>query len=133
MELLELFLNLAGVLIAIAMVCLWLRTAPDSGRDRRMQVVALALLLVILFPTISMTDDLLAIQNPAETDVYVCLDYLHYSNAHYFLPGAVETMAPVLEEHPSGFLREAVPGTLPASLMNPPALAPIENRPPPVA
>ena len=115
------------------MVCLWLRTAPDSGRDRRMQVVALALLLVILFPTISMTDDLLAIQNPAETDVYVCLDYLHYSSAHYFLPRAVETMAPVLEEHPSGFLREAVPGTLPASLMNPPALAPIENRPPPVA
>jgi len=130
---LELFLNLAGVLIAIAMVCLWLRRVPDSDHDRRMQVVALVLLLVILFPTISMTDDLLAIQNPAETDIYVRLDYLHYSDAHYFWPVAVEMVAPVLEEHPSGFLREAVPGTLPASVMNPPALAPIENRPPPVA
>ncbi len=129
----ELFLNLAGVLIAIAMVSLWLRTTPDSGRDRRTQLVALALLLVILFPTISMTDDLLAIQNPAETDIYVRLDYLHYSNAHYFLPVAVEIVTPFLEEHHSGFLREAVPGTLPASMLNPPALAPIENRPPPVA
>ena len=128
----ELFLNFAGVLIAIAMVCLWLRTVPDSARDRRTQVVALALVLVILFPTISITDDLLAIQNPAETDIYVCLDYLHHSNAHYFLPVAVEMAAPVLEEHHPGFLREAVPGTLPASIMNPPALAPIENQPPPV-
>lgn len=130
---LELLLNLAAILIAIAAVCFWLRIAPENGRDRRTQVVALILLLLILFPTISITDDLLAIQNPAETDNYVCLDYLHYSDAHYFWPVAVEMVEPVLEEHCSGFLREAVPGTLTASVMNPPALAPIENRPPPVA
>ena len=95
-------------------------------------MIALLLLLMILFPTISMTDDLLAVQNPAETDIYVCLDHLH-SQVHSFLPVAVAMIEPVLEEGPSGLLREAVPGTLPASPMNAPAMAPIENRPPPIA
>jgi hypothetical protein len=128
----ELFLNLTVVLIALAMVCLWLRSTTGTARDRRIQIVALALLLLILFPTISMTDDLQAIQNSAETDVYVRLDHL-YSSAHSFLPVAITMIVETLDEHRPGFLYEAVPGTLPASLMNPPALAPIENRPPPVA
>ena len=128
----ELLLNLAGALIALAMVCLWLRSTTRTGRDRRIQLVALALLLLILFPTISMTDDLLAVQNAAETDVYVRLDHLH-SSAQSFLPVALAMVAEPVDEHRAGILREAVPGTLPASLMNPPALAPIENRPPPVA
>jgi hypothetical protein len=128
----ELFLNLAGALIALAMVCLWLCSTTGSGRERGIQVVALVLLILILFPTISMTDDLLAVQNPAETDVYVRLDHLH-SSVHSFLPVAIAMVVEAVKEPPSGFLREAVPGTLPASLMNPPALAPIENRPPPVA
>jgi uncharacterized membrane protein len=128
----ELFLNLAGALIALAVVCLWLRSTTGTGRERWIQVVALVLLLVILFPTISMTDDLLAVQNPAETDVYVRLDHLH-SGTHSFLPVGMAMIVAASEEPHSGFFQEAAPGTLPTSLMNPPALAPIENRPPPIA
>jgi hypothetical protein len=129
---LELLLNLAGALIALAMVCLWLRSTTGTSRDRRIQFVALVLLLLILFPSISMTDDLLAVQNSTETDVYVRLDHL-YTSAHSFLPVAITMMVEPMVEHRLGLLHEAVPGTIPASLMNPPALAPIENRPPPVA
>jgi hypothetical protein len=128
----ELFLNLTGALITIAMVCLWLRFAPRSGAHRGTQLVALALLVLILFPMISMTDDLLAVQNPAETDCYVCVDHLH-SSAHSFFPATASMPAPPNAEHHSSYLRDVAPGTLPASIMNPPALAPVENRPPPAA
>jgi bacteriorhodopsin len=129
---LELFLNIAGALIALAMVCLWLRSTTGTSRDRRIQFVALVVLLLILFPTISMTDDLLAVQNSTETDVYVRLDHL-YTSAQSFLPVAITMMVETVDEHRATSLHEAVPGTPPASLMNPPAMAPIENRPPPVA
>jgi hypothetical protein len=41
---------------------------PAAGATRRTQMVALAVLILILFPVISVTDDLQAIQNPAEVD-----------------------------------------------------------------
>jgi len=64
----ELVLNFAWVLLAAFMLSLWLQLAPCAHGDRRMQLVALAVLLLILFPVISVTDDLQAMQNPAETD-----------------------------------------------------------------
>src|ERR1035437_9217781 len=83
----ELILNLAGLLVAAAMACLWLRWAPRKGFDRRTQLVALALLILILFPVISVTDDLLAAQNPAETDYLVRRDHL-VSSARPIFPVA---------------------------------------------
>ena len=126
----ELFLNLAGALISIAMVGLWLRWRPLGGCAPWKQAVALSLLLLILFPMISMTDDLLAVQNPAEVVVALRLDHQTLC-AHSLLPATIAIVEPIQEENHSSFLRIAVPGTLPASVLNPPAIAPIENRPPP--
>jgi hypothetical protein len=128
----ELFLNITGALVAVAIICLWLRFAPRSGVHRGTQLVALALLILILFPMISMTDDLLAVQNPAETDVCLRVDHLHLS-ADSFFPATVSMPDPFNVERHSSFMRDVAPGTLPAAVMNPPALAPIENRPPPNA
>lgn len=69
----ETFFNLLWVAITIALGAAWL-----SGRRNRraqsvlpaigVQFVALALLAVILLPAISLTDDLQATTNPAETE-----------------------------------------------------------------
>jgi len=67
----ETILNLAGALLAGVLMCLWVRYAPRRGASRRTQVAALAMLILILFPVISVTDDLQAAQNPADVAVYL--------------------------------------------------------------
>ena len=72
----ELVLNLAWAFLASIMVGLWLRLAVRTGVNLRMQFVALAVLLLILFPVISVTDDLQVAQNPAEADCLVRRDHV---------------------------------------------------------
>jgi hypothetical protein len=133
----ELFLNLAWVLLAALMCCLWPRFAPRTGpeqrmQDRRMQFVALAMLILILLPVISVTDDLMAVQNPAETDSCQRRDHV-VSNAHSIFPAVAALPLPVFSELSFGVLRLAAPGHLPAPVVYHPGLASIQNRPPPVA
>jgi hypothetical protein len=118
--------------VALALVCLWLRWAPREGFSRRTQLVGLALLILILFPVISVTDDLMAVQNPAETDTSVRRDHL-VSNARSDAPVAAGVLVILVAEQPSRSLRFLTPGALQAPAMDSPAMAPIENRPPPTA
>jgi hypothetical protein len=128
----EMVLNLAWVLLAALMFCLWLRYAPRTGVDRRMQFVALAVLLLILFPVISVTDDLQAVQNPAEADCLLRRDH-GCSTACSIFPAVAALPLPAVADLSFGVLRLATPGSLHASVSDDPALAPIQNRPPPVA
>jgi hypothetical protein len=128
----ELILNLAWALSAVAILCIWLRCARPAGASRGTQVVALAVLILILFPVISVTDDLQAMQNPAETDS--CLRRVHaVSSPHSIFPAVGAQPPPVLAELSFGIPQVATPGRLPAPSINYPALAPIQNRPPPIA
>src|ERR1700722_11122625 len=86
----ELVLNLAWALSAIVVVCSWLRFGPRAGAGRPAQLVALAVLILILFPVISVTDDLQAAQNPAEVDFCLRRDHV-VSNSHSTFP-AVATL-----------------------------------------
>jgi hypothetical protein len=133
----ELALNFAWVVLAALMFCLWLRFAPRTGPERRIenrraQFVALAVLLLILFPVISVTDDLQAIQNPAETDSYLRRNHVA-GNAHSIFPAVATLPLPVFAELSFGILHFAAPGRLPAPVIDHPALASIQNRPPPTA
>jgi hypothetical protein len=133
----EFALNLAWVLLATLLFCMWLRLAPPDGhehrtQDRRLQFVALAVLLLILLPVISVTDDLLAVQNPAETDSSVRRDH-GCASAHSIFPSVAALPQPASAGVSFGFLRFAALGTLPAPLLHRPALAGIQNRPPPAA
>jgi len=67
----ETILNLTWLILTFVLVRLWLLYAPQDGASRRMQIAALAMLIVILFPVISVTDDLWSTQYPAETDTSV--------------------------------------------------------------
>jgi hypothetical protein len=127
----ELILNLAWALSAVAILCIWLRYARLAGASRRTQVVALAVLILILFPVISVTDDLQAMQNPAETDS--CLRRVHaVSSPHSILPTVAALRPPVLAEVSFGILQVATPGSRPTPATSHPALQPIQNRPPPL-
>ena len=128
----ELLLNIAWGLLAGLMVCLWLRFSARKGISRRGQFVALAVLLLILFPVISVTDDLQAAMNPAEADC--CLRRDHACSHHHSLIPAVAAMpVPVLAELQFGSQRAVAPGGLEAPVFDLPALAPIQNQPPPAA
>ncbi len=125
-------LNLAWVVLAAMMFCLWLRHGTRAGTDRRMQFVALAVLLLILFPVISVTDDLQAVQNPAETDSSQRRDH-GYSAPHSVWSPVAALPLPTLAELSFGVQRMAAPGSFAAPVIDLPALHPVENRPPPAA
>jgi hypothetical protein len=129
----ELTLNLGWVLVAIWMLCAWVRTAPRRTTDRRIQMVALAVVILILLPAISMTDDLMAAQNPAETDCCVRRDHDHSTCPHCILPAAAALPLSGLTGISLVFVGMAVPSNLPPPFVENPSLAPIQNRPPPAA
>jgi hypothetical protein len=133
----ELVLNLAWALLAALMLCLWLRFAPPTGPnrrnpDRRMQFVGLAVLLLILFPVISVTDDLQVSQNPAEADSSLRRDHIAV-NPHSIFPAVAALPLPVFAELSFGLPRFSTIRNLPAPTIDHPALTSIQNRPPPAA
>jgi hypothetical protein len=133
----ELALNLGWVAVAAAMFCLWprfaARTRPgQQTQNRRMQFVALAVLVLILFPVISVTDDLQALQNPAEADC--CLRRVHVvPNTNSVFPPVAALPVPVFAELTFNIVRLANPGRLSAPIVDHPGLASIDNRPPPAS
>lgn len=128
----ELALNLAWALSAIVIVCLWLRFAPQARASRRTQWVALAVLILILFPVISVTDDLQAVQNPAEVDSCLRRDHA-ISHPHSIFPAVAALPLPIQAELPFGFLQRVALGTAPPPSVDHPGLRNLHNRPPPVA
>jgi hypothetical protein len=128
----ELALNLGWALVAVWMLCAWLRVARRGSRDRRAQFVALAVVILILLPAISMTDDLMAAQNPAEADCCVRRDYnCSTPNSQNSLMAALP--APTFTGPAFGLVRIGAPSQLSAPHVELPALVSIQNRPPPAA
>jgi hypothetical protein len=75
----ELLFNLLWVGLSIGLIWLWLlsrrRSQDDTlGPGSHMQIAALAILIIILFPVVSLTDDLLACTTPAEVEHLVRRD-----------------------------------------------------------
>jgi hypothetical protein len=128
----ELILNIAWAVLAVVMGFLWLRFGLREGFNRRTQLVALTVLVLILFPVISVSDDLQAAQNPAEADCCVRRDYVVVS-AHSILPAVVALFHPIMSESPVGLQHSAVCGEVAVPVADHPALAAIDNRPPPSA
>jgi hypothetical protein len=128
----ESILNLGWLLLVIFMSMLWLRTAPPTGADRRMQLVALGVLLVILFPVISVSDDLMAARNPAEIDSSLRRDHA-YASPYSVLPMVATPPPPPFAGMRIAILHMASLGHPAAAIAANPALASIHNRPPPSA
>lgn len=127
----ELFLNVVWLLLAGALVCLWLRIGSQNLTERRRQLIAIAVLIATLFPVISVSDDLLAMQSAVEADSYLRRDHLLPASAPPVQPMlAVVVPLPFLGVA-FGFLRFMAPSVLPIPNLSRPKIAAIENRPPP--
>ena len=129
----ELTLNLGWALVAVWILCAWVRTAPRRATDRRIQMVALAVVILILLPAISMPDDLLAAQNPAEIDCCARRNHDHGASPHSILPAAASLPLPSFTGISLACVAKAAPGNLPCPFIEIPSLASIQNRPPPAA
>lgn len=128
----ELVLNVVWVLLAMASFSLWLHQERRCGMARCLPLVALVMLVVILFPVISVSDDLWAVQNPAEADTSMRRDQLA-SCPHSILPLLV-----ALPTSPVGLMQLGSRSLLETPKARPshygaPALHSVESRPPPVA
>jgi hypothetical protein len=126
----EIFLNLAWAALAVALVVLWLHIGCRMDQSRRCQIIAIAVLIAILFPVISVSDDLMAVQNPAETDNCQRRDHLASGDVHLLLTAAIEP-PPILTGAALGFVQYVSRGRLALRVVARPALTSIENRPPP--
>jgi hypothetical protein len=125
-------LNFAWALLAAGMLILWLRHARSNSARWGTQVAALAMLILILFPVISVTDDLQALQNPAESESYLRRDHATVS-PHSIFPAVAALPPCVFSGVCFGFLGSAAPSLHRAPVVRNPALAAIQNRPPPAA
>ena len=133
----ELLLNLAWLLLAAVMIALWLRPGAGEGAGRgvgrRMQFVSLLMVILILLPAISMTDDLRAAQNPAEVDSSLRRDHDYAYNPHSIIPAVAALLLPSLRGLSLQPLTLFTVDTLATPAYHSPALSAIQNRPPPVA
>jgi hypothetical protein len=128
----EIFLNLAWMAVALVSVVLWLRSERRTGKELRLPLIALAMLLLILFPVISVSDDLWSIQNPAETDSMQRRDHVAPC-PHCLFPAVAMPVASLL-----ALFRPEIQyiSALPVSTLRThenPARDSVENRPPPAA
>jgi hypothetical protein len=128
----ELTLNLGWALLAALMIGFWMRYGPREGASRRMQVVALGLLLAILFPVISVSDDLQSLNNPAEIDTSVRRNHVAV-NPHSILPAVASLVYPVVTELSLGAPRFAALDRTPLPVKDHACLNAVDNRPPPAA
>jgi hypothetical protein len=128
----EQLFNLAWLLLASAVVCLWFGCGPRTGVSRRKQYVALAVLALILFPVISITDDLLAAQNPAEADCCLRRDHV-VASAHSIVPPVSAAPQPGFREPSFSSLWLAAPSGPAILSVDLPGLSVVQNRPPPLA
>jgi hypothetical protein len=128
----ELILNLAWGLLALASVCLWARVESRRGAERRRPVIALLMLIVILFPIISVSDDLWSIQNPAETDTVHRRDQLASPPPSIF-PALAALCESVVAEMRFGFLNSSPPVIAEIRALTDPVPVKMLNRPPPAA
>jgi hypothetical protein len=135
----ELLSNLIWILVALALWALWLTKACSARRARlysagSLQLIALAVLTMILLPVISVSDDLQAARNPAEVERIGIKNHLHH-----LLQADPPPPAPVLFASVVSLLLLIAPRTI-ALLDRPAAMRPhlpipihaIESRPPPV-
>jgi hypothetical protein len=127
----EIVLNLAWATLAIAGFSLWLRFERRRGAERNLPLIAITMLVVILFPVISVSDDLWSIPNPAETDATQRRGPF-ISSDHAIFPASAALPEPILDWLPFDVAQTDTPKPTFASNLPESMSVAAENRAPPV-
>lgn len=118
-------------MLAMAIVCFWLMSGLRASKSWRQSFIALAVLIAVLFPVISVSDDLYAVNNPAETDT--CQRRVHSTSClHPFFPSVAALPALAPAERSLGVQSSVLLPKLTGMLVFSQAINTIESRPPPV-
>lgn len=126
----ELFFNFAWAFVALASVFLWTKQGRRTLRCGHSPLIGLAMLVVLLFPVISVSDDLWSLRHPAETDVCQRRDHRDGSSYNQFqIPAALPEPIGTKPDFQSGRLGE--PRRMESVAIAAPPLGPLANRPPP--
>jgi hypothetical protein len=128
----ELALNFAWMVLVTLMSWLWISRTPRKDASPWTELVALAVIILILFPVISMTDDLAAAQNLAETSSYQRKGHV-LTEATFTHHAVLDSFLPVFAVPYPESLTAALSDNLPIASAKTPAVASIRTRPPPVA
>jgi hypothetical protein len=134
----EILLNLAWAACSLGLIWFWIRGSASNPVEsksvpRRTQVLALAMVVLLLLPVISLSDDLIAMQGLAETDSSA-RRASHLTEGH---PPVAPTSFALPEQsfdrlRESGFAQVSVQEERPSP--PPPALTrSLDRRPPPNA
>jgi hypothetical protein len=127
----EFVLNLAWAMLTLALLIVWLRGERSYPGNWRKAMIALGMLAAILFPVISITDDLQIASSPAEIEC--SLRQSHKADSASAALQLVAALPPFLMTSPSfGFWGFVLPANGLSQAVDNPALSGIENRPPPV-
>ena len=122
--------NLVWALVAVTGIGFWFMHGRSKAGSNRSSVIGLALLVVILFPVISVSDDLWSLQNPTESDSFHRRDYR--GGTPHFQPIAVSSLPKTFgPELISLSWRIGLSHLTASPTVQNPALRPVENRPPP--
>jgi hypothetical protein len=127
----ELLFNFVWVFVATASIYLWLKRGRRTPKSGRSSLVGLAMLALILFPVISVSDDLWSLQNPAETDSCHRRDH-GVGSSHQHFPSSAALPEQIGAELSFEFRRLDVPRSAELTAAIIPAFGFIENRPPPI-
>jgi hypothetical protein len=133
---LELLFNLIWVVLSTGLLGFWLLTQRRQQDDRvrsslRIQIAALAILVILLFPVVSITDDLLVCTAPAKVEHLIKQDLQDQQHEH--TSTASHLVAALLSfQNPAGTLTRAhfCPSTEAVSSSEQ-YLSIVGNRPPP--
>jgi hypothetical protein len=128
----ELILNLVWILLASLAFCQWLKAGARHGSKPVVQLLALAVVALILFPVVSVTDDLQTALNPAESDCCLRRDHACFT-PHSDFPQVSAILMPAGPHNIAIRFMTVVIGGLSAPVLDHPELNPIQNRPPPAA
>ena len=123
--------NLVWAFVAMASVYLWLKRGRRTSESGRSSLIGLALLALILFPVISVSDDLWSLQNPTETDSCQRRNQFDGHTQKHF-PATAALPEPIGAELPIEFGRLETPRLAELTGAINPAFGFIENRPPPI-
>jgi hypothetical protein len=126
----ELALNLVWLLVTAGLLALW-STQRSFGRNGRLhELLAIAALVIILFPVVSVSDDLQVATNIAETDTTVRRDY-DGGQPHSIFPTGVAL--PECPLHVASFDASVCLVRFPAVVFHPlvHSSSALANRPPP--
>jgi hypothetical protein len=129
----EIILNLAWALCSLGLIWFWMRVRDSNPASRRTQILALTMVVLLLLPVISLSDDLMAMQGPAETDS--CLRrVLHTGEGHpSVIPASMVMPEQVFTSLPTNGFSQA---TLQTYRLAPPStflIRSLDSRPPPQA